>query len=251
MMLLVTITLTLLVASGVALAVTKIGTSDPDTLRGTHGADNLLGKGANDVLYALGGRDNLLGGQGKDWLMGGNQRRPFGAEGDKNMVGGSGNDGLLGGRGSDNTLGASGNDFLNRDIGSDRAEGGQGRDLIEGWTGSDRILGQGGGDFLIHGPIEESSKHNILSGAEGEDIFLVENVPALKDIVWCGSGFDRVVADSKDLVAEDCEKVRLVRGSRAEVLKQEETFLESLPQAERRFFDCHNFFEEQLAPFPG
>lgn len=33
--------LTLLVASGVALAVNKVGTDGPDTLRGTHGSDNL------------------------------------------------------------------------------------------------------------------------------------------------------------------------------------------------------------------
>ena len=36
----------LLLASGVALAVTKIGTDGPDTLRGTNGNDNLIGKGA-------------------------------------------------------------------------------------------------------------------------------------------------------------------------------------------------------------
>ena len=240
--------LAMLLASGVAWAVNKIGTNDPDTLRGTNGADNLLGKGANDVLYALGGMDNLLGGEGKDWLLGGNKRRPFGAEGDKNMVGGAGNDGLLGGRDSDNTLGDSGNDFLNGDIGSDRAVGGQGRDLIEGWTGSDRILG-GGGDLLIHGPIEESSKLNVLSGGEGEDIFLGENVPAVKDIVSCGGGFDRAMADSKDVVADDCEKVRVVHGSKAEVLDQEDAFFESLPPATREFFDT--FFDEQLAPFPN
>jgi hypothetical protein len=43
--LLATMTLTLLVASGVALAVTKVGTkvgtNGPDTLRGTNRADNL------------------------------------------------------------------------------------------------------------------------------------------------------------------------------------------------------------------
>ena len=33
---------TLVVASGLALAVTKIGTNGPDTLRGTNGSDNLL-----------------------------------------------------------------------------------------------------------------------------------------------------------------------------------------------------------------
>jgi Ca2+-binding RTX toxin-like protein len=45
---------TLLLASGVALAVTKVGSNGPDTLRGTNGADNLSGKGANDVLFSLG-----------------------------------------------------------------------------------------------------------------------------------------------------------------------------------------------------
>jgi Ca2+-binding RTX toxin-like protein len=63
--LLATMALTLLVASGVALAVTKIGTNGPDTLQGTNKADNLLGKGGNDVLYALGGRDTLVGGGGQ------------------------------------------------------------------------------------------------------------------------------------------------------------------------------------------
>jgi Ca2+-binding RTX toxin-like protein len=55
--------LTLLAASGVALAVNKIGTNGPDTLRGTNGDDNLSGRGGNDVLFALGGNDDLLGGR--------------------------------------------------------------------------------------------------------------------------------------------------------------------------------------------
>ena len=88
-LLLATMALTLLVASGVALAVTKIGTDGPDTLRGTNGADNLLGKGGNDVLFALAGDDNLLGGPGKDILFGGSRAEP---SGDKNLVGGDGND---------------------------------------------------------------------------------------------------------------------------------------------------------------
>ena len=72
-----TMALTVLVASGVALAVTKIGTNGPDTLKGTNGADNLLGKGGNDVLYAVGGMDNLVGGEGKDWVLGGDETRPW------------------------------------------------------------------------------------------------------------------------------------------------------------------------------
>ena len=35
----------------------------------------------------------------------------------------------------------------------------------------------------------------------------VLNSPAAKDLVVCGDGFDRVLADSKDVVARDCEEV--------------------------------------------
>ena len=67
---------TLVVASGVALAVNKMGTNGPDTLKGTNGADNLLGNGGNDTLFALAGNDNLLGGAGKDEVLGGDERKP-------------------------------------------------------------------------------------------------------------------------------------------------------------------------------
>jgi Ca2+-binding RTX toxin-like protein len=248
-----TMTLTLLVASGVALAVTKIGTDGPDTLRGTNGDDNLLGQGANDVLYALGGKDNLLGAEGKDWLLTG-ERRALG--GNKVSAGGPGNDGVTGGLGTDTVLGGSGNDFVFGDKGSDRAvAGGEGRDLIDPFTGSDRMLGQGGGDWIFDGPIDEASKNDVISGGEGDDILFGDHVPAVKDIVSCGGGFDRAVADTKDVVSDDCEKVLVVHGSRKEVLKQEDAFVKSLPPATRKFFDFENnfanFFEEQLAPFPG
>jgi len=127
--------------------------------------------------------------------------------------------------------------------------GGEGRDLINGWTGSDRMLGEGGGDLLIDGPVGEASKDDVLSGGEGDDILIGDHVPTVKDIVSCGGGFDRAFADSKDMVAEDCEKVLVVHGSKAEVLDQEDAFFESLPPAMREFFDT--FFEEQLAPYPN
>src|ERR687898_891264 len=88
--LLATMALTLLVASGVAWAVNKIGTDGPDTLRGTNGNDNLIGKGGNDRLYALNGRDNLLGGPGKDVVR--DAARGVWRRGDKNLQGGPGND---------------------------------------------------------------------------------------------------------------------------------------------------------------
>ena len=190
---------TLVVASGVALAVNKIGTNGPDTLRGTNAADNLDGRGGNDVLYGLGGRDNLLGGESKDWVLGGNEERPLG--GDKNLLGGPGNDGMFGGTGPDNMLGGSGNDFASGDPGSDTVVGEEGRDIVDG------------------------------------DAFIVNNRPAMRDIVSCGGGFDRVAADTKDQVAPDCERVR-----RGPAVHEE---LEEM-------FEELGFVEvfEGLAPFP-
>ena len=70
----------------------------------------------------------------------------------------------------------------------------------------------------------------------------------------CGGGFDWVLADSKDVVADDCEKVRVARGSTDEVYQQEDAFIESLPPAVEEFFgtffEWDAFFEEQLAPDP-
>jgi len=179
----------LLVASGVAWAVNKIGTDGPDTLRGTNGNDNLIGKGGNDRLFALDGRDNLLGGPGKD-LVGTDPT--VWRRGDKNLQGGPGNDIVFGARGSDN------------------------------------VLGDAGNDWLIDGPTRESSLDKV-SGGDGNDVLLVENVPATKDIATCGGGFDRILADRKDLVAPDCERVRIAHGSLEEVRQQEEKFFQSIP----------------------
>jgi Ca2+-binding RTX toxin-like protein len=158
----------LVVAGGVAWAVNKIGTNGPDTLRGTNGADNLLGKGGNDELFGLAGRDNLLGGTGKDIVLGGNEEAT--GRGDDSLVGGSGNDAIIGAQGSDNKLGEEGNDFL-----------------VDG--------------------NEPHPKIDTISGGDGNDVFLVWNRPAGKDVVTCGDGFDRVMADRDDMLAPDCEEV--------------------------------------------
>jgi hypothetical protein len=194
--------LALLLASGVAWAVTKIGTNGPDTLRGTNKADNLIGKGGNDVLFALAGRDNLLGGRGKDFVFGGTEDDRL-SRGDKNLEGGPSNDIVVGGRGSDN------------------------------------VLGEAGNDFLLDGPTREFSQDKVF-GRDGTDVFWVDNVPAAKDIIVCGGGFDWVLADRKDVVAGECERVVIVHGSREEVFQQEEEFFQSVPPS----------FFEGLGPIP-
>jgi Ca2+-binding RTX toxin-like protein len=169
MLLLATMALTLLVASGVALAATRIGTDGPDTLRGTKGDDNLIGQGANDTLLSLAGDDTLLGGPGKDVVNGGNLAEPF--AGNKNLVGGEGND------------------------------------VVQGGLDSDNVLGGEGNDYMVDGEFEPPAVKDILSSGEGNDVMNVANKPAGKDVVTCGGGLDRVLADSKDVVAPDCEKV--------------------------------------------
>jgi hypothetical protein len=176
MLLLATMALTLLIAVGVALAVNKIGTQGRDFLKGTDAADHLVGKGENDRIFSLAGNDTLIGGPGKDWVWGGSRRSLHGdlpvhytpSGGEKHLVGGSGNDVLWGGKGSDNAVGNSGNDLFV------------------------------GGDPRVK---------DTLSGGSGNDVFFVGDDPAGKDIVRCGGGYDWVFADTKDVVASNCEKV--------------------------------------------
>jgi Ca2+-binding RTX toxin-like protein len=85
--------------------------------------------------------------------------------------------------------------------------GAEGRDIVDGAQGSDSLVGGEGSDWLVNGPLRETSK-NTLSGGDGDDALISNNLPARRDKVSCGGGFDRVVADTKDLVAPDCERVR-------------------------------------------
>jgi Ca2+-binding RTX toxin-like protein len=166
--------LALLLASGEALAVNKVGTNGPDPLKGTNRDDNLLGNGGNDELFSLNGRDNLLGGPGKDCLICATRQHRFFA-GDKNLLGGPGNDYVLAGNGSDNVVGGEGNDLLSDD------------------------------------GVREFSKDRF-SGGPGDDVIDVLHYRSARDLVACGSGFDRVAANSKDVVTPDCEKVVVFRG---------------------------------------
>jgi Ca2+-binding RTX toxin-like protein len=165
--------LAMLPASGVAWAVTKIGTNGPETLRGTTKSDNLVGRGGNDVLFSYAGNDHLLGGLGKDILFGGNPERGESSRGNKSLVGGSGNDAVVGGKGPDNLVGGEGNDWVH-----------------DGFE-----------------PKRRAAAQDILFGGSGDDVLDAIHNPAAKDLVICGGGFDLVIVNTTDVVAPDCEKV--------------------------------------------
>ncbi len=110
--------------------------------------------------------------------------------------------------------------------------------LVDDGPGADDISGGDGNDLLFDGEFEGGATDR-LSGGDGNDVLGPFNKPAKRDFVTCGSGFDRVAADTKDVVADDCERVAV-----GEAAIQE--FFEELE--EEGFFE--NFFGG-LAPFPG
>ena len=79
--------LALLLASGVALAVTKVGTPRDDTISGTNGPDQIDGRAGDDDIFSRGGRDTLYGGKGDDRLVGGPRIGILRSSGDKVMSG--------------------------------------------------------------------------------------------------------------------------------------------------------------------
>jgi len=101
-------------------------------------------------------------------------------------------------------------------------------DLVATGFGSDKAVGGTGNDFLL----EEKTRGlsiDTYSGDPGNDVFLVNNKPANRDIVACGSGFDRVLADSKDAVASDCEQVSMNLSDQEFFETVPQSFFEGLP----------------------
>jgi RTX calcium-binding nonapeptide repeat (4 copies) len=145
-------------------------------LTGTARADRIFGGARNDIVNALAGNDCL------DLRAGADRGR-----------GGSGRDLMLGGLGKDRLSGGSGADRVRGGSSADRLDGGSGNDSLSGGSGNDRIKGSTGRDRI--------------SGGSGKDRIDTRD-RRRGDRVACGSGRDSVVADRRDRVARDCERVR-------------------------------------------
>lgn len=169
MLLLTVVATVVFMASGVALAVAISGGPGDDTLRGTDGTDALTGNGGDDDLLGFKGTDALAGGEGRDAVLGGDEVGP--KAGDKAL------------------------------------SGGPGRDFVGGGKGSDALSGGPDGDYMFAGPPfgEAADDVDAIDAGDGADAIEARNVPAAKDVIDCGGGFDRVLVDSKDLTSE-CER---------------------------------------------
>lgn len=93
--------------------------------------------------------------------------------------------------GNDRIRGRAGNDVLFGGSGNDRLEGNSGNDELEGGSGKDRLIGGPGRDDL--------------DGGSGND--RIEARDGVRDIIFCGSGRDVVIADRRDSIRDDCERV--------------------------------------------
>jgi hypothetical protein len=140
---------------------------------GTAAANTISGTARADVIFGRAGNDALRGLAGDDCL--------YGEAGNDRLRGGSGADRLLGGPGADRLEGDSGNDRMTGAAGNDRLTDRSGRDTFSGGTGNDSI----------------DARDTSLAGRR------------VRDTVRCGTGTrDVVLADRRDLVARDCERVR-------------------------------------------
>ncbi len=78
-----------------------------------------------------------------------------------------------------------------------------GRGRIDGTSSGDRICGRTGRD-LIHPGLGL----DFVEAGSGNDVIFAASDYESRDKIFCGRGYDVVVADREDRVAKDCERVR-------------------------------------------
>jgi hypothetical protein len=92
---------------------------------------------------------------------------------------------------------------------ADRLVGTSRRDTLRGLGGGDTILGLAGDDLLDGGigndTLVGGKGRDLLYGRAGNDVLSVRD--GTRDRVSCGKGRDRVIADRRDAVSRDCERV--------------------------------------------
>jgi hypothetical protein len=179
----------------------------------------------------------VSGGPGADIL--------FGGEGADVLNGGAGEDYLFGGAGADRFTGGSGIDYaryaifvdapapppvtITLDGVADDGTAGEGKNFgvdIEDVDATVRFDPGDGGGYLPGGvTVTGSAAANVISGADGPDTLTggagndllydsggddtVNARDGFADRVYCGSGVDSVIADTLDVVSDECENVSI------------------------------------------
>jgi len=149
-------------------------------------ADILLGGPGDDNVNALGGNDLIRGGPGRD--IG---------------YGGQGSDRIYGGPGADNLYGEAHRDRIYGESGNDRINGGG---FSQEKDRADSIYGGSGADTLTDFQNGKETAGDRFFGGSGND--QIDDRDGNRDIIDCGAGRDSVLADTRDKVAGNCERVQ-------------------------------------------
>lgn len=122
------------------------------------------------------------------------------------LLGRGGDDLLRGFAGDDCLYGEAGADRLRGAAGADRLFGGPGADRLDGQAGNDRLSGAAGDDRLT----DRSGRDTFYAGSGNDVVDARDTTLAgrrVRDAVSCGPGRDRVLADRRDRVQRDCERI--------------------------------------------
>ena len=187
------VTAVALLAATAAMAATVVGDASSNVLTGTDERDLILARAGDDTVNALARGDLVRAGRGADTVNGGRGRDHLRGGLDNDTVNGDeGHDFISGGRGDDTLSGGVRGDIIFANRGRDHSDGGDGRDRLWALSRFDvAAIGDPEGDEL--------------SGGNGRDLFRVRDGEV--DLVHCGEGRDRVLADQFDAVDNDCEHV--------------------------------------------
>lgn len=183
-LLLASMVLALILVGGAAWAATIQCSNEESKCVGTSGPDTIYGA---DTNHDFGYGDDIRGREGDDRIYG---------------------------RGGDDRERDSGGG-LHGDDGDDVVRGGRGNDSVYGGRGSDRVFGGPGSDSIT------GETHNyvgpapdFISGGEGDDFIYAGD--STRDRIYCGLGYDTVLADNvqgndpddrRDFVDDSCEDV--------------------------------------------
>ena len=133
-----------------------------------------------------------------------------GGAGRNRISGSERNDALLGGGGNDKLEGLGGNDCIDGEAGIDRILGDPGKDFLRGSGGKDKINGVGRADRIFGegGPdrLRGNGGKDKVKGGKGPDRL---KGGTGRDVLNCGKGRDVAVAEEKDKVRKNCEKVKI------------------------------------------
>ncbi|MGJ8544954.1 MAG: calcium-binding protein [Sulfitobacter sp.] len=216
-----------------------VGGDGSDTLRGGYGDDTLIGGDGDDEIEGLYGNDVIDTGAGNDHVFGRDgDDLIYGREGDDHLIGSIGTDTVYGGDGNDTMAGSQGNDEIHGGDGNDLAfigvfedsdrifmdagndfvdgasagssfyaEGGTGNDTLNSGVGNDTLDGGAGNDLLNGGAGDDlligGGDVDIVTGGDGDDMFVVLDVPGALHIMDFGANGAADMIDLSQLSGYD------------------------------------------------